>query len=872
MRLISRIYMTIVLLACFNTIAPASVLDILDVVAIAKGIKVTTAKKKNTTIKKKKVKVVKGVTPVAITAPYPNQVIPNPTNPSYTITCTVNTPPIIIPSGKTISSFIYSPNFEDQTEIYTELWISPNGQPVTATNPNNLALITPGTSVMGNIVKNSTTNHYDAVISAYASGSTVPLFTQLYPSVVKYTGDVAADVTTAFINDTDVWNNTWVVIGYNDGTGYSVPTGPNYGVSFLATEVITAPYPTASIYSTPLQLSAGQQLTEFHYYPVFQDGTQSDLKAGSSFLNAVNVSIVSKKSIAITANVISNGTTYDALVVAYDSSNTLTPIATQSFPAIHAYNYSAQTNPTHTDTGKPVLITYNSAVNSWLDSWVVSSVTGTVAAPGAALGGVELNNGTSAVPKYVYGYQINPPTALPVATVAPYPAKINSSVSPLSSGVTVSSFTFSPQFSDASVNYFSEMWITPANLALIPVNTDFVLAVDVFPNSSAGYDGLITAYNSSKDIIFTQSFPGILQYSSETVATTTPIGTSAMLSSYIVAYTLSDGTSSNPNPNIPLNTGFAFNVQVASPTVPYPINIYKAEKPIALNSTVSTFTFSPQFSDASANYFSEMFITPANLALIPVNTDFVLASDISKNSSGGYDGLVTAYNSAKEIIFTQSFPGILQYSSEFTATAIPISASSTFSQYVVAYTLSDGTTASPSISYNNGFSFSATVPAKTTVSITTEYEAFINDLIASGITVNPDSSTATIGDSNYPSSTVTIGNYTFFGGNNPTITGSSLSNYFEYANWTNGVIFVLLTFDSNSKAIPTGSTVAVDSVYLFLFDAVTGESLATESDEKAKIAVATGGGIASMSGIIRLGTDQGFASASYPVALTITAA
>lgn len=311
---------------------------------------------------------------------------------------------------------------------------------------------------------------------------------------------------------------------------------------------ITAPYPTGSIFATPLSLTAGQQLTEFNYYPQFKDGTQSDLqlgaqsllKVGTAFLTTVNAAIAAGKSVVFTANVMVNGSVYEALIAAYDTSNTTTPIATHLFSTVYSWTYNPSVSK-HTNTNIPIAATNN----GWVSSWVACSV------DGGALHSENLGSD--------YGYQINPPAAAPSVTPALYPSTTYPIYSPAVSlpvGVTITAFSFSPNFSDKSNNKtFSEMWVSSTNLALITAGTSVVFTANLGKNATGGYDGVVTAYNSvTNAVIFSQPFPSIKLYTSQTFeVSSTNISSTASWNDSYIAYSLSNGAGGPVVNGVPTN-------------------------------------------------------------------------------------------------------------------------------------------------------------------------------------------------------------------------------------------------------------------------------------------------------------------------------
>ena len=145
---------------------------------------------------------------------------------------------VTLPAGVTVAMFNYSPNFRPQYNSYgyTELWLS----------TENLALIPAGSSVVfvGNVEKNSSTNGYDAYVTAYDptdSTHSKIYFTQEFPGVVWFNGSGPTNATTTPIVQTSQetgtlinyeWTDTWINYELSDGTGQNQNIDQSYAMQF----------------------------------------------------------------------------------------------------------------------------------------------------------------------------------------------------------------------------------------------------------------------------------------------------------------------------------------------------------------------------------------------------------------------------------------------------------------------------------------------------------------------------------------------------------------------------------------------------------------------------------------------------------------
>jgi hypothetical protein len=647
------------LFAGVNIIPAPSALDIVNVVAMAKGIKADPSAAAAPAAAAKAAV----VDTIPLTAPY----LPG-TN--YILTPALG--------GAAVSSFIYSPNFADGS--YTELFIL----------PTNLALIPTGISVVfiGNVGRTSTTaaGCYDAVVSAYPAGSTAttaPIFSQVFESIVKYTGDAAADVTTVQVSDTDKWTSTDIV--YNGAvstiTGYGVEistAAPGSAAAKAAqvAAVTPAPYPSV-VYGSPVTLPTRTTISSFNFFPFIGGDAKSMLSVSPANLGLIpaNTSVIFTLSLF---NNTSGG--YDAVVSAY-APGTATPIFSQGYPSIVVYS---GTTPT---------ATVFSNVYEWNDttfSYTLSNGTTIISNP------LDLNPGSSTLSTNTVK-AVSFTAAAAVSAVA-LPTNIYSSVVPIAAGNTISSFDFSPNFSDNTV---SQMMVSPDNITLMNKHLSQISNQDVLfgltlTNNSSGWSGSVTAFDVSEAVIFTQPFPSLMSYSGF-AATATPISAKATHTSNIVAYTFAPANRAPINysttpasafigTNIGLSNGFGFSP--LSPA-PYPKVVYGSPVTLPTRTTILSFNFFPVIGSDDQSMLS---VSPANLGLIPANTSVIFTLSVVNNVSGGYDAVISAYApGAATPIFSQEFLSIVAYSGT-TPTATVFSNVYEWSDTTFSYTLSNGTT------------------------------------------------------------------------------------------------------------------------------------------------------------------------------------
>ena len=445
-------------------------------------------------------------------------------------------------------------------------------------------------------------------------------------------------------------------------------------------------------------------------------------------------------------------------------------------------------------------------------------------------------------------FGITSPTDV-VVNSAPYPTiiyNVEGAEVPLPAGVTISTFTFSPNFSDNSI---SEMSIAPNNLGSLTNSLDFVFAVDVILNSSGGYDGFITAYDtSSKAALFTQSFPGIINSS-----LATPIGANVSLTHYVVSYTLSNGTSSNPAPDISLCNGFEFKAVAAAvlPTVTTlssqtTLSAFEGLISGGLNainaSTGTNETSPPAFiyidiaynglailSDpflsnhpASPNLFIPSSSLPATINWANGANFVLLAFDISGNLISDLSTLASSPASLSLFVFD----GVTNDQLVGSPVQVPMNI------VVSPGSINPGTWALTGNKLANHMTggilpktpgISGTYPSVVGVNIPQSehgnYTAFTDAL---GFALNNVPLTINLDNSNYPAPAITIGGYPLFG------QYPQLQAYCTHANWTTGVTLVLLEFNSSGTAISSlSSATSSDSIYAFLFDTATGDPLAS---------------------------------------------
>jgi hypothetical protein len=279
-------------------------------------------------------------------------------------------------AGQKITSFMVGPNFADKS--YANVTIDETS--LSVEGPACLSLIPVNTPIAFafQTVANSVTGGFDTTITGYVYGSSVPLFTYFEPSIINKSSNGSAgmisSVKTTYI---DSWYHYKVSGDATDHYG-QMPASTNgfYFPATLATATLAtatpaavtpAPYPTNNIFATPVTLQVAQILTELNYYLGFADGSLTALMINSSgpaasFLTAVNASIAQGNAVVFTAAATANGTGYDAVASAYVL-NTITPIATYSFPSITNWGTSASG---HTNTNVAILNANNSIKNHWV--------------------------------------------------------------------------------------------------------------------------------------------------------------------------------------------------------------------------------------------------------------------------------------------------------------------------------------------------------------------------------------------------------------------------------------------------------------------------------------------------------------------------
>ncbi len=428
---------------------------------------------------------------------------------------------------------------------------------------------------------------------------------------------------------------------------------------------------------------------------------------------------------------------------------------------------------------------------------------------------------------------------IPITTAAPaltttYPTTFYSpAIPPLAPGQTITSFDYSPNFMDGT---YSELWVSPANLALIPAGTSVVFTGNVVANAIGGYDAVVSAYNTTDTTtpIFSQQFPSIDVYSGDTTDTGTKIsaGTTAQPNTRgdtWIVYTLNDGSGNT------FNNGTSYGAQFTAPASST-ISFQPITSGTAFNTVVAPagatpivqIVMSPIWGNVAGD-FAECGLSADRIAAINTalasGTSVNIASTFvpSATKTGSSDFVVAAYNATtqKMIGDQQVFPAITQTSNvkgwKYSNITYQLNTTPASAAVIIGNILA-----------NQAFGITS-APAQT------EYQAFIAQIPGlSSVNVSGTKLTA----QNYPSSAVTIGGYSFFGpAPTSTITAFntfmgpsgtySLAPYVANAT-TPSVTAILLEFDDSTNPKPRLSLVTAvktDTIYLFLFDTATGKSL-----------------------------------------------
>ncbi|MCX5923064.1 MAG: hypothetical protein NTU89_00695 [Candidatus Dependentiae bacterium] len=533
--------------------------------------------------------------------------------------------PTLINSSKPITSFMFSANFENGA--YGDLYLS----------AENIALIPLDVSVVFalNVIPNTITGSFDGTISAFVKGTHTPICTQFFPSIVNSSKTGSSGPITNISNS---WTDTWYV--YNASTPVNIVE--SNGVSFKVS--LSSQYPT-SIFETPL--ITDQALTVLNYYLGFQDGSVSALElsstgVGSSFLNAVNASVAKGNGVVFTASAIKNKSGYNALVLAYNSSNIVTPIASHLFTGITNWNV---VNGAHVNTNNPVSNVNNSVSIRW----------------------VKYNNAEYLQISPSTGYQIQSSTSTAsVQAPVEFPKSVFATPLILPAGQALTGFNYYLGFADNSV---SALKILPGSNFLSIVNASIALGNGVVFTASAiknktGYDAVVAAYNSSdmKNPIALHVFPSITNWTTNStghVKTDTPIlNANNHVTQRWVKYLPAQATLGFIQ--IYPSSGYQVQSSTSNATVQQSSIVQESYPTILFTSAaqITSFEFSPNFADGS---YSNISVSAANLTLIQSNTSVVLTLNVQPNATTGYfDATITALaQGGSEPLFTQSYPSLV---------------------------------------------------------------------------------------------------------------------------------------------------------------------------------------------------------------------
>ena len=276
----------------------------------------------------------------------------------------------------------------------------------------------------------------------------------------------------------------------------------------------------------------------------------------------------------------------------------------------------------------------------------------------------------------------------------------------------------------------------------------------------------------------------------------------------------------------------AIPIPQSSTVAPYPTvasSIYISTNPATLATTdqITMFNYSPNFTDATlGNVYAELYVSAENLALVKPGRAVVFAGNISINSSGGYDAVISAYYLHSQIpIFSQQYPSITIASSS--GTGQPISSKATRGVTWVNST--------PGINQSIGnctaFQFNAEAGVSTlsfnTLSMVSTYQEFatlVSQATGSSLSQIIDDSNAT------PS-----GAYLELSGNGlaigaPAWPGTPFAPFPFLSALTSGIRICLLAFDSKDNMIVDFSQFndEITTFQLFCFD-ILGSFLGTSS-------------------------------------------
>ncbi|MCX5923063.1 MAG: hypothetical protein NTU89_00690, partial [Candidatus Dependentiae bacterium] len=291
---------------------------------------------------------------------------------------------------------------------------------------------------------------------------------------------------------------------------------------------------------------------------------------------------------------------------------------------------------------------------------------------------------------------------------------------------------------------------------------------------------------------------------------------------------------------------------VALTPAPYPTgNIFATPLTLQVAQILTELNYYFGFNDNSVSALminssgpAASFLTAVNASIAQGNVVIFTASATANGT--GYDAVASAYvlNTTTPIA-SYSFPSITNWStsaSGHTNTNVAIlNANNPVNASWVKYVTANPPVTSGYLPINSSRGYQIQSTAAGNVDINTSehgnYQDFLNTLnnspimISSGLQVDKNIVVAIAPSAGqYNPTEITLGGYTLFGPTS-TFSESLLAPYLANVSWTNpsdGVIFALIEFDSaNNSIADLTKAAATDSIYLFLFDLVTGDSLTT---------------------------------------------